>query len=457
MHRFRRKNFLTAVGAPESILHFSHKLWQNGRAIPLNKSRRLELESEFSKLSREGFRVLGFAFNPQADADTTLATLPPLTLGGFFAMKDPLREGVRDAVATAARAGIRVVMITGDHKLTAHAIAKEAGIAEHEDGVMTGEELDTLSDTELLPRLHSVRVFARVSPHHKLRIIELFRKRGEVVAMTGDGVNDAPSLAAADLGVAMGTIGTEVAKEAADVVLLDDRFENIIAAAEEGRSIYKTIKKVILYLFSTSLGEVLVIVGAIIFGLPLPMTPAQIIWLNFITDGFLVVALAMEPKESNLLTNALDKPRRYVVDAPLLLGTIYMGTIIGVGTLFAFMDYLPTDPTKAFTMALTVLAVFQWFNAWNCKSEIKSIFTPEFAKNKFLIGATGIVIILQMLALYHPFFQSFLHTVPLSARDWLVVTLFASSILVIEELRKLIVRAWHRPRITSFPIYEATK
>ena len=204
-------------------------------------------------------------------------------------------------------------MITGDHKLTAEAIAKESGIFKDGDEIFTGEDIENFSIDEIAKKLENVSVFARVSPEHKLRIIEAYKKRKEIIAMTGDGVNDAPALVAADLGVAMGKIGTEVAKEAADIVLLDDNFGNIISAIEEGRNIYKTIKKVILYLFSTSAGEVMVIISALFLGYPLPLLPGQIIWLNFVTDGFLNVALAMEPKEKDCFRDGKIKVENLLI------------------------------------------------------------------------------------------------------------------------------------------------
>jgi len=440
IHKFENKNFLTAIGAPEKILELCDRVWRAKKSEKLSKAEKDELELVFFNMSRRGFRVLGFAVNPDAENTVINGNLPPLIFGGFFGMKDPLREEVKAAIEKAKQAGIRVVMITGDHKITARAIAEEAGLADGKDGVITGEELEKLSDEELSEKFGTCNVFARVTPEHKLRIIELFRKRGEVVAMTGDGVNDAPSLAAADLGVAMGKIGTEVAKEAADLVLLDDNFGSIISAVEEGRSIYKTIKKVVLYLFSTSIGEVLTISGAMFLGFPLPLLPAQIIWLNFVTDGFLDVSLAMEPREDGLLGSRYAKPARYILDSFAMKRMIFMGIIIALGALFMFMQYLDGNLEKALTMTLTTLAVFQWFNAWNCKSENKSVFSINPFRNVFLVGATIIVIGLQLLAVYHPFMQRFLHTVPLTAWEWVYAVSIAASILLLEEARKLLAR-----------------
>jgi len=305
---------------------------------------------------------------------------------------------------------------------------------------LTGAELKVMTLEELKNIIPSVSVFARVTPEDKLKIIEAYRSRREIVAMTGDGVNDAPSLVAADLGVAMGKIGTEVAKEAADIILLDDNFRSIVAAIEEGRNIYKTIKKVILYLFSTSIGEVLTIGGAIFLGYPLPILPAQIIWLNLVTDGFLDVALAMEPKEKKLLTGHFEKPKRYLVDALMAKRMVVMAAPMMIGSLFIFRQYFEQDIARAMTISLTVLAVFQWFNAWNCRSEDKSIFQKNPFSNKFLVGATLIIIILQLLAVYTPFMQKILRTVPLSLREWLIIIVVALSIVLFEEIRKFFYR-----------------
>jgi len=440
IHQQDGQKFLSVVGAPEIILGLSQKIWRAGKSQHLSNEEKQKLESVFLSMSQEGLRVVALA--ETRDVPETLAPeeIKSLTFVGFFGMKDALRPEVKEAMQKAVSAGIRVVMITGDHKVTAQAIAKEAGIYKDGDIILTGQDIDALSDAELSEKLAKTSVFARVTPEHKLRIIKAYKARGEIVAMTGDGVNDAPSLVAADLGVAMGRIGTEVAKEASDIVLLDDNFGSIVSAVEEGRSIYKTIKKVILYLFSTSVGEVLTITGALFLGYPLPLLAAQIIWLNFVTDGFLDVALAMEPKEEGLLRGNFERPKKYLVDKLMAQRMVVMAIPMMIGTLFLFKGYFENNLTKAWTISLTTLAVFQWFNAWNCRHESKSIFQMNPFSNKFLAWATLIIISLQLLAVYHPLMQKFLRTSPLEFSEWLLIIPVAASIILIEEIRKFFYR-----------------
>jgi len=434
------KNFLTVVGAPEEMLKLCKNVWHADGSEVLTEEKKKELESAFRQLAQDGLRVVAFTINPDVEKSINPDTLPPLSFVGFFGMKDALRPEVKEAVQKVKSANIRVVMITGDHRLTATAVAKEAGIYQEGDTVLTGEEIDNMPDTELAEKLSRTTVFARVTPDHKLRIILAYRKRGEIVAMTGDGVNDAPSLVAADLGVAMGKIGTEVAKEAADIILLDDNFGSIVSAVEEGRSIYKTIKKVILYLFSTNLGETLTIVGALLLGFPLPLLPAHIIWLNFVTDGFLDVSLAMEPKEEGLLRDHFERPKKYLVDKLMAQRMLLMAVPMMIGALFLFQKYYANDMAKAWTISLTVLAVFQWFNAWNCRHESKSIFQMNPFSNKWLVLATLTIIFLQLFAIYNPFMHKFMRTVPLSLSEWLLIIPIAASIILVEEIRKFFYR-----------------
>ena len=440
VHQTEGGHLLTVAGAPETILAFCTKIRRDGKNHPLSRSEKEELEATFIRMSEEGLRVLAIAVRHDAPKQLKTESIHSLSFIGFFGMQDTLRPEVKGAMQRAKDAGIKVVMITGDHKITARAIAKEAGIYQEGDTILTGDEIEKMYDAVLVDKLASTTIFARVTPEHKMQIINAYKKRGEIVAMTGDGVNDAPSLVAADLGVSMGKIGTEVAKEASDIVLLDDDFGSIVSAIEEGRSIYKTIKKVILYLFSTSTGEVLVISVALFLGFPLPILAAQIIWLNFVTDGFLDVALAMEPKEEGLLSGKFEHPKKYLVDSLMVQRMLVMAVPMMIGTLFLFSHYFENDIAKAWTISLTTLAVFQWFNAWNCRSENKSIFSMNWFSNKYLVGATSVVIALQIAAIYAPVMQKILRTVPLELSEWFLIIPIAASIVAAEELRKLFYR-----------------
>jgi len=439
VHGNNEKKILTVVGAPEVILKLSEKVWHDGKNHHLGSKERDELEATFVRMSQEGLRVIAFAETSDVPHKLTSEAIGGLTFVGFYGMKDALRPEVTDALQRAVSAGIRVVMITGDHKITAQAIAQEAGIYHDGDTVLTGEDIDTLSEKELAERLATTSVFARVNPDHKLTIIKAFRARGEIVAMTGDGVNDAPSLVAADIGVALGN-GSEVAKEAADIVLLDDNFGSIVSAVEEGRSIYKTIKKVILYLFAGSASQVFTILGALFLGYPLPLLAAQIIWLNFVTDGFLAVSLSMEPKEEGLLRGNFERPKKYLIDKLMAKRMLLTSLPLALGALYLFQRYLDVDMTKAWTIVLTTLAVGHWFNAWNCRSENKSIFQMNPFSNKFLVRATITITLLQLFVVYNPLMQKFLHTTALDLSDWLLIIPIAASIVLVEEIRKFFYR-----------------
>lgn len=433
--------FLTVIGAPETVISLSDNVLFDGQNLArLNAKEKERAESVVAEMSRDGLRVLAFAFKKIPKKKLEKEDIDELCLAGFFGIKDTLRLEAAESIKKAKEAGIKVVMITGDHQITAMAIAKEAGIYKEGDVAMTGRQIDEMDEKDFLSQLSFVSVFARVTPDHKLKIINAYKKQGEIVAMTGDGVNDAPSLVAADLGLSMGKIGTDVAKEASDIILLDDNLSSVVSAIEEGRNIYKTIKKVTLYLFSTSLGEVLTVAGALFFGLPLPILASQIIWLNFVTDGFLVVALSMESKEKNLLNGAFKKPGKLIVDFLMLQRMAVMALPMALGVLILFVFYIGDGMDKARTVALTVLAVFQWFNAWNCRSEKESLFGKNILGNRFLLGMTFIVVFLQMLAIYNPFMQKVLHTVSLNLRDWILIISTAFIIVIAEEIRKLIHR-----------------
>lgn len=428
VHKEENQKQLAVVGAPEVIFGL----------CKMSSKDKDKFNKKFIEMSQDGLRVLAVAYKQNFKLGLSTESVKALSFLGLVAMKDTIRHEAIEAVQKAKNAGIKVVMITGDHKITASAIAREAGIFSDGDEVLTGEELEKLSKKEIAKILPRVSVFARITPENKSKIINIYKNNGDVVAMTGDGVNDAPSLVAADLGVSMGKIGTEVAKEASDIVLMDDNFGSIVSGVEEGRGIYKTIKRVILYLFSTSAGEMLTIIVALfVLDLPLPILAVQIIWLNLVTDGFLDIALSMEPKSKNLLYGKFDKSKKSLVDKLMITRIIFMSLPMMLGTLYFFNQYFENDIEKAWTISLTVLAMFQWFNAWNCRSETKSVFVMNPFSNKYLIGATGIVVLLQIFAVYNPIMQTVLKTVPLSLNEWLIMLPVAVSVILFEEVRKL--------------------
>lgn len=434
-------NLLAVTGAPETVLSLSKKIRTNEGVKALTKKAVEDIEDTIQSFSRKGLRVVACAYRERMKVDILSPdTVHSLTFAGLVGIRDTLRPEVKRAMEKANSAGIRVVMITGDHKLTATTIAREAGIFREGDRVLIGEEIDSLTDIELERVLASVSVCARVTPEHKMRIIRAYKRRKEIVAMTGDGVNDAPALVAADLGVGMGRIGTEVAKESADIVLLDDDFGSIVSAVEEGRHLYVTIKKVVLYLFSTSVGEVFTIVTALAIGLPIPLLASQIIWLNFVTDGFLDISLAMEPKERDLLKKNAKKSEHRLVDTYMVWRMIIVGAVMCIGTLMLFTPHIGDDMTKAWTIALTTLAAFQWFNAWNCRHEYNSVFHPRKGMNWYLVGATLIVIMLQFVAVYHPVAQRILHTTALTFTEWIAIIGVASTIIIADEVHKFFYR-----------------
>jgi magnesium-transporting ATPase (P-type) len=434
------QGIIMVIGAPEDLIARSQ-----GSAD--------EYKNSLEQLLAEGLRVVAIAEKKvplsafmQSDGQKAREAYEALvandlTLLGLCGMQDAIRADVKDIIEQARSVGIQVVMATGDHKRTAMYVAQRVGLLKEGDKVMEGDEFRALSDAALLPQLSEITVYARVSPEDKLRIIELFHKQKKIVAMTGDGINDAPSLVAADLGIAMGRIGTEVAKQASDVILLDDSFASIMQAVEQGRYIFDSLKRVILYFFATNMGEILIVLFALLADLPLPIAAAQILWLNLVTDGFLDIALSMEPKEEGLLTQKWLSKAHHLVDLNMILKMFYSATPMAIGSLSVFIHYYyATDIVHARTMTLITMAMFQWFNAWNCRSQTRSIFQLGFFANPWLLLAIGFVFLLQIVVTTVPFMQYIFKTVPLSPLEWFIVLLISSSVVILEELRKWVVR-----------------
>jgi P-type Ca2+ transporter type 2C len=440
IHEIKGKTIFLTAGGPEVILAHSKNIVINGRARKITKEDIEKIHSAINELATSGYRVLAIATSSKVKADTRSQHLPELNFIGFVGISDAIRPEVADSVKSVRSAGIKVLMITGDHVDTATAIAKKIGIFNIGDKVLSGSEMNEISDADLPQKIEGITVFARVTPNDKLRVIEAYKRRGETIAMTGDGVNDALSLVAADIGVAMGKIGTEVAREASDIILLDDKFGNIVAAAEEGRNILLTIKKAVLFLLSTNVTGPLLVVFALLLKIPIPFTPIQIIWLNLVTDTFLVAAMAFDPKENNLLKENFVKPSKYIVDKIMSIRIFLIASVMIFVTLWLFNQYLEVGITKALTVSLTLLTVFHLYNIFNVRSEKDSVFAGKKNSNKYMtVGILG-VLILHIFAIYNPFMQSILNTTGLNILDWIIILAAGSLIVAVEEVRKILYR-----------------
>jgi len=436
-------------GAPEVILKMCSRQCERGRKRALGTEDREEIQEINSAMARRALRVLGLGYHTISpdEVESFKARLQggasEMTFAGLVGMIDPPRLEVPDAVQRCRNAGIRVIMATGDHRLTGEAIAREVGILDDTGQVLTGSDLEQLSDEALDEEVESTAVFARVTPEHKYRIVESLRRRGHIVAMTGDGVNDAPALQAAEIGVAMGITGTDVTKETAEMVLTDDNFASIVNAVEEGRGVFQNVRKVVKFLLATNIGEDLTLLSALAFlpGAGLIITPVQILWVNLVTDGLLDITIALEPNEGDVMDEPPRRPGTRIVDGEILRNIVYVALFMTVGTLGAFV-YLNGngEPLRAQTVAFTTLAMFQVFNALNCRSRYKSVFQLGFFTNKYLVGAMGLSVLLQVAANRIPFMEAALGTVPLSLRDWAAIILISSSIFVADETRKAFAR-----------------
>ncbi|MEM2101948.1 MAG: HAD-IC family P-type ATPase [Candidatus Bathyarchaeia archaeon] len=447
-HKTSEKSLSAYVkGAPETILEMCSEILEAGETKKLTQQKREDLLKLSTQMASEALRVLAIAYQTieTEKVDYFKEELShkraKLVFVGLAGMIDPPRPEAKAAVQLCRSAGIKVVMATGDHVLTGEAIAKEVGILEAGSRVLSGVDLDRMSDEELDSVIEQTSVFARVSPAHKYRIVESLRRKGHIVAMTGDGVNDAPALKAAEIGVAMGITGTDVTKETADMVLTDDNFATIVNAVEEGRVVFENIRKVVKYLIATNTGEIITILAALILlpGAPLIFTPVQILWVNLVTDGLLDVTLAMEPKEEDVMDQPPRKPTEKIINRNIMINTIYVGIFMMIGTLWVFSkEWSNGDIIRAQTLSFTALAMFQVFNSLNCRSRTKSVFKLGLFTNKYLFGAIAASVSLQVLATILPPFQVALGTIPLSIWDWLTIVLVSSSVFFADELRKFV-------------------
>jgi Ca2+-transporting ATPase len=435
VHKSGSKLLVCVKGAPEVVLKLCTKQLINNKPARFLRADAERVLNANEAYANRALRVLAFAFK-EISPGSKEKLESELVFAGLQAMIDPPRPEVREAIEKCRTAGIKVIMITGDHLSTAKAIAKELGIAGR---AITGVDLDQITDLE--PEVEEIGIYARVNPAHKIRIVEAFQKRRHIVAMTGDGVNDAPALKKADLGIAMGIAGTDVAKEASAMVLADDNFASIVRAVEEGRIIFDNIKKFVEYLLSSNMGEVLTLFAGILLGWPLPVTALMILWINLVTDGFPALALGIDPEEPGIMNRPPRKLEENIVNRNRGLMIVLIGIIMMLGTLTVFDWYQPESQlAKAQTMAFTTLMLFQMFNVLNQRSETKSLFAIGVFKNRWLWLAILLSVGLQFVVVYVPFFQSLFGTAGLSAKDWLVTTAVSASVLVFGEFVKLLRR-----------------
>ena len=447
VHSVDGERIAHAKGAPERILEKSSRALIHGEIVQMTEEMRNQILELNEQWASEAFRILALAYRPlPADLkeidEKTVET--DFIFLGMVAMMDLPRKDAIEAIAESKRAGIRVVMITGDHKLTAEAIAKQMKIAEDDYLVVTGVELEKMSDEELEDQVESIAVYARVSPEHKIRIISALQERGHVVAMTGDGVNDAPALKRADIGIAMGITGTDVAKEAADMVLTDDNFASIVKATEEGRGIYDNIRKFVAYLLSANVGEVLVMfMATLIFAEPelLPfLIPIQILWINLVTDGLPALALGVDPIPGDIMEREPRDPKENPINREMFFMIVLVGIIMLVGTLgiFQLHRHLGYGVTEARTVAFTTLVMFQLFFVFSVRSPRQSLNLAGFLANPKLILAVLVSASLQLIVVYLPPLQPVFDTASLGILEWVLILLVSSSVIFIIEGYKVI-------------------
>ena len=437
IHQHEREVVAYTKGALEKILAMCTSVWQDGKAVRMSNYEKQRILEASRQVSEDAQRVLALARKTlkspyEDDVENKMCFI------GFVGLMDPPREEVKDAIARCYKAGIRVAMITGDHPLTALAIARRLGIAKQETEVITGNQLDAMSDEELCASVKGYRVFARVTPQHKVRIVQAFKQNDMVVAMGGDGVNDAPSLKQADIGIAMGQGGTDVCKQASDMILADDNFATIVKAVEEGRGIYENIQKAILYLLSCNLGEIMSLFLAIICmpHVVSTLSAIQILWVNLITDAFPALALGVDPMEWDIMEQQPRNAKESLFAHGGWMFTILNGMFIGTITLVAFRYGLNSSPAKAQTMAFMVLSLSQLFHALNLRSRTHSIFAVGLFKNKWLILTFLFSTALQIAVCQLPIFNFILKTVPLDMMSWGLVFGLSASVILINEASK---------------------
>jgi len=440
VNKYDDKLLVMTKGAIDNLLNLVTKININGVIKDITKEEKEKLINASNHMSNAALRVLASAYKVIPDENIEIDELEKdLTFLGMVGMIDPPRLEVKDSIEKCKKAGIKTVMITGDHRNTAFAIGKELGISENEDEAIFGREIDEMSEEEFLEKADKIRIYARVSPEHKVKIVKALKSRGNVVSMTGDGVNDAPSLKAADIGVAMGISGTDVAKGAADMVLTDDNFSTIVSAVEEGRNIYNNIKKSILFLLSCNVGEILALFISVLLNWPTPLISIHLLWVNLITDTFPALSLGIDPPDKGVMDEKPRDEKEGLFNKSTISFILVNGLLIGAMTLTAFVfGWEKYNSIKhAQTMAFFVLSVSQLFHAFNLRNEKKSIFTIGLFTNKYIVGSLILGIFLQSIIILVPFLADKFKVFYLSPQDWVFVFGLAIVPVIFNEIWKI--------------------
>jgi Ca2+-transporting ATPase len=432
-----------AKGATEVILEHCDNILAGGGSHKITRAWKERIAAKNQEMASDALRVLAIAYKETGKVDTKTAE-SGLTFIGLVGMIDPPREEAKESVKVCRKAGIRVIMITGDHRNTAIAIARQLGLMDGNGRAITGEELDTISDEALARAVKEVAVYARVNPIHKVRIVDALKKNGEIIAMTGDGVNDAPALKKADIGIAMGIKGTDVAKEASDMILTDDNFTSIVRAVHEGRAIYDNIKNFIQYLLSSNVGEVLIVFFAILVGFQdpstleiiLPVAAIQLLWINLLTDGLPALALGVDPASSGIMERPPRDPKENILTRAMAMDILLFGALMCIGTLLLFDLSLPYGKEKAMTVAFTAIVMFEMVRVESVRSKHKL----GILSNKKLLIAVASSILLQLVIIYVPFFNPVFETLPLALSEWAWIVAASAMLFVIMWIKGRVVK-----------------
>jgi len=431
----REEDILYVSGAPEKILEMSSSLRKGGKECKLTKKDEDKIKKQLEELTSRGLRVLAVSYKKISGLNDLFNNL---VFVGMVALKDPIRKEVKRAIKTVKDAGMRPIIVTGDHKLTAKAVAQELGFNIREENIMEGKELDEITDEQLEKLVDDIQIYARVEPKHKLRIVQAWQNKGHVIAMTGDGINDAPALKKADIGIALGS-GTEIAKDVSDLVLLSDNFSIIVAAVEEGRAIIDNIRKVITYLLSDSFTETILVGASVIFGFPLPLIAVQILWVNIIEDGLPGIALAFEPKEKDIMKQKPVEKKAPLLNKEMKVLIFIIGIITDLfllGLFFYFWKSSTYSMEHIRTIIFAALTIDSLLYVFSCKSLRKNLWNINPFSNKFLVYAWLISCALLLASIYLPLFQILLKTVPLMLSDWMIILALGMIKLFLIELTK---------------------